>query len=95
MISNGKAVGLIPDTLQEEERRGVGLEHDRILAAGQKDALGGMGDFIGKRVPLGPHLGQANDIDLGNSQLLQHRGGNAELAFTAVHHEEVRQVVFR
>ena len=54
-----------------------------------------MGDFFGKRVPLGPHLGQADDIHLGNAQLLQHRNGNAELAFPAVHHEQVRQVVFR
>ena len=95
MIGNGKAVGLIPDTLQKEESSGVGLEHDRILAAGQKDALGGMGDFFGKRVPLGPHLGQTNDIDLSNPQLSQHSNGDAELAFAAIYHEEVWQVVFR
>src|SRR2546430_15090774 len=62
-----------------------------ILPSGQEDALGPAADLARRRVALDALLGEADDLEVREAELGEHRACRAELAEAAVDHEQVRQ----
>src|SRR5439155_1690179 len=91
VIEVHEAVRLVAHALEEEERARVGLQHHGILPSGQEDALGPAADLARRRVALDALLGEADDLEVREAELGEHRACRAELAEAAVDHEQVRQ----
>src|SRR2546430_9608099 len=62
-----------------------------ILPSGREDALGRAADLARRRVALDALLGEADDLEVGEAELGEHRACRAELAEAAGDHEQVRQ----
>src|SRR5438034_10667277 len=91
VIEVHEAVRLVAHALEEEERARVGLQHHGILPSGQEDALGPAADLARRRVALDALLGEADDLEVREAELGEHRARRAQLAEAAVDHEQVRQ----
>ena len=78
VVRDREPVRLVPHLLQQVERLGVARDAHRIRAARHVDLL--------------EPLGQADDADVLEAELLEHPHRDVELALAAVDHQQVRRV---
>ncbi len=75
VVAVGPAVGFVADALEEFERAGFMREDDGVAFTGNKDFF--------------PLFGEADDGESNEAEALEFCHGDAELAFAAVHDDEV------
>ena len=93
VMGNGKAVRLVPDPGEEEQRRRILPEDYRIFSSRQEDPLIAPLDLLSGHIPHHPALGKGRRRNPFNPQLRQYPGQDLQLADPAVHDDEVRPVI--
>src|SRR5262249_17986837 len=90
MVRVGEAVRLVSHALQQEERRRVRLQNAGIPPSPPDHPLRPSQDLAGRRVALDAPLGQPDDLEIAEPELLEHAASRAQLTQAAVDYEEIR-----